>query len=174
MADLSVRTSRLADVSALTGVQLRAWEDSGLPGKPDPAEAERAWERAVLVPPSPRHRVLVALAEDVVTGGAATVPASDPDLRPTTDSEMVMLVVDPAHRRQGHGSRLLSAAAELMRGSGDTLAVAWVPARDDQTRQFLEAAGWAPDGAHRTSGVGDGSDAVRWLRLATDLTEETP
>jgi len=173
MADLSVRGCRLGDVSGLAQVQLRAWEDSGLPGRPDRSQVERAWERAVLAPPSPRHRVLVALAGDVVTGGAATVPAGDPDLHHPTDAEVVLLVVDPAHRRHGHGSRLLAAAVELMRRDGDVLAVAWVPARDDQTRQFLQSAGWGPDGAHRTTAPDDGSDAVRWLRLATDLTEET-
>jgi GNAT superfamily N-acetyltransferase len=172
MADVSVRPARLGDVAAMAEVQLRAWVDSELPGRPDPADAERAWERAVLLPPSPRHRVLVALVGDAVAGAVATVPASDPDLARGTDTEVVMLVVDPTWRGQGHGSRLVAAAVEVMQSTGDRLAVVWVPAHDDRTRQFLESAGWGPDGAHRTTQVDDGSAAVKWLRLATDLTRE--
>jgi GNAT superfamily N-acetyltransferase len=174
MADRSVRAPRLGDVAGLTDVQLRAWRGSGLPGVPDRARAERAWERAVMAPPTARHRVLVAVSGEVVTGVAATVPAADPDLRSATDSEVVLLVVDPAHRRQGHGSRLLAALVELMRRDGDELATAWVPATDDRTRAFLQGAGWAPDGAHRTAEVDDGSPAVRWVRLATSVGEDTP
>jgi GNAT superfamily N-acetyltransferase len=172
MADLSVRPARLGDVAALVDVQLRSWEVSGLPGRPESADAERAWERAVLLPPSPRHRVLVAVAGGEVAGAAATVPASDPDLDRGSVSELTLLVVDPSQRRQGHGSRMLAAAVDGMRSTDDRVAVAWLPAPDDQTRQFLESAGWAPDGAHRTTQVDDGSDPVKWLRLATDLTQE--
>ena len=174
MADVSVRPARLGDVAALTTVQLLAWQDSGLPGLPEAADVERAWERAVLVPPSVRHRVLVALDGKVVVGAAATAPATDPDLDPVADSEVVLLAVRPETRRHGHGSRLLMAAVDLMRASGDVTAVLWVPARDDSTRQFLEASGWGPDGAHRTTAVddADGFDPVRWLRLATDLRED--
>jgi GNAT superfamily N-acetyltransferase len=170
MADVSVRPARLGDVAGLTTAQLDAWESSGLPGQPDQVEAERAWERAVLVPPSPRHRVLVALDGDDVVGAAASVPAADPDLSPTTDTEVVLLVVAPRLRGRGHGSRLLMASVEAMRSCGETLAVAWVPARDDETRRFLVGAGWAPDGAHREAQV-DESPPVRWLRLATVLRE---
>jgi GNAT superfamily N-acetyltransferase len=171
MSDVSVRPARLGDVAPLTAVQLRSWESSSLPGTPDPSDVERAWERATLLPPSPRHRLLVALDGDDVVGAVATVPAPDPDLDAASDSELVLLAVDPGRRRRGHGSRMLAAAVDLMRSSGDTLAVVWVPARDDATRQFLESTGWAPDGAHRTTSVDDDTAPVRWLRLATDLRE---
>lgn len=176
MADVSVRPARLADVTGIVTAQLRAWGSSGLPGRPDQAHAERAWERAVLLPPTPRHRVLVALDGADVVGAAASVPAADPDLTPTTDTELVLLVVDPGARRRGHGSRLLMASVDAMRGAGETLAVAWVPARDDEMRQFLVGAGWAADGAHRETAVDEGEESppVRWLRLATDLGEDVP
>lgn len=168
MADVSVRPARLPDVPALTAVQLTAWADSGLTGLPDAATVERAWERAVLLPPTPRHRLLVAVAGDVVVGALAVTPAGDPDLDPATASEVVLLAVDARRRGQGHGSRLLAAGIDGMRDAGDVVAVAWLPARDDATRRFLAGAGWVPDGAHRTAGVGD-EPPVRWLRLATDL-----
>jgi len=168
MSDVSVRPARLADVPALTAVQLRVWADSELPGVPDAATAERAWERAAILPPSPRHRLLVALAQDRVVGVLAAVPATDPDLDPATTSEVVLLAVDPGSRHQGHGSRLLAAAVDLMRRTGDVAAVTWLPAQDDATRAFVVGAGWAPDGAHRSAGVDD-EPPVRWLRLATDL-----
>ena len=41
---------------------------------------------------------------------------------------------------------------------------------DDATRAFLTAAGWAPDGAHRTLDLtGDGSVTLKQVRLHTDL-----
>lgn len=182
MADVSVRPPRLPDVPALVRVQLRAWTASGLPGVPDPADARRAWERAVMLPPSPRHRLLVALAGDDVVGAAATVPAADPDLSGGDTAELVLLAVDPDRRTQGHGSRLLTAAVDLMRSAGETVAVAWVPASDDTTRRFLTGAGWAPDGAYRSTSLlgteppaadataAPDPGAVRWLRLATDIS----
>lgn len=175
MADVSVRPATLADIPAVTSVQLAAWKASGLPGVPDPAETKRAWERAVLLPPSPRHRLLVALAGGEVVGVAATVPASDPDLDPAATSELALLAVDPERRTLGHGSRLLAAAVDLMREAGDAVAVAWLPAGDDPTRRFLAGAGWGADGAHRSTSLPDEMTGaadlgpVRWLRLATDL-----
>ena len=182
MADVSVRPARLLDVEAMVAMQLRAWAalPPGVWSLPpldqlDPAAMGRSWERAVLLAPSPRHRLLVALDGDTVVGAVALTPSDDPDVgpldEPTTDGpvdELVLLVVDPAYRRRGHGSRLMTAAADLATTDGTEALVSWLPASDDEARSFLTGAGWAPDGAHRTVEVADRT--VRELRFATHLT----
>ncbi len=186
MADLSVRRGRLVDVSALVEVQRRTWQSlpTGLWAVPDvedldPDAMRRSWERAVLLPPTPRHRLLVALDGDTVVGGAATTPADDPDLSETVaadDSdesladELALLVVDPEHRGSGHGSRLMAAVVDLVRAGGVPTLVTWVPASDDDARTWLVDSGWAPDGAHRTVEL-DGH-VVRELRFATDVRQD--
>jgi len=83
-----------------------------------------------------------------------------------------VLSVDPAHRGRGHGSRLLSAALQTATSAGEQEAVAWIASGDDLLRRFLESAGWAADGAHRTlADDGDGPIAseLRQVRLGTLL-----
>ncbi len=178
VADVSVRAARAEDAAALARVQARAWQHDYRDTLPDAAldgDFTEPWRQAVAEPPSPRHRVLAACAGPDVVGLATLTPAEDPDRDPVTDAELGALVVDPDHRRQGHGSRLLAAAADHLRGDGFTTAVTWVDAGDDARRAFLESAGWAADGAHRSLDLrGDGAVVVRQLRLHTDLREETP
>jgi GNAT superfamily N-acetyltransferase len=181
VADRFVRLARLGDVPSLTQVQQRCWVDApGMPQgtpTPNPAESERAWERAILAPPSPRHQVWVALEGNEIVGLAALAPASDPDLDAQSDSELIVLAVDPAHRRHGHASRLLSATMQSLTDSAGRTATSWINASDDASRRFLETAGWGADGAHRTLTIDDGSaDAgtapLRQIRLGTDLSLE--
>ncbi len=180
MADTSVRPARLVDVDAIAQIQWTSWPTTpGLPesaaAAPELSEITRAWERAVVAPPSPRHTVWSALEGERVVGLVALGPATDPDLDATTTSELLTLVVAPTDRRQGHGSRLLAAAMESLQAQGQHVAVAWLNAQDDQTREFLEAAGWGPDGAFRTlAEQDDDPDAayVRQVRVGTDLSAD--
>ncbi|HVQ19055.1 MAG TPA: GNAT family N-acetyltransferase [Actinomycetes bacterium] len=178
VADVSVRRARLGDVAAMTEVQLQAWRAT--PGVPTGTEVtptaeavSRAWERAVIVPPTERHEVWVALLGDQVVGFAALTPASEPDLDPGSTTEVLLLAIVPEHRRRGHGSRLLAAVMDAVVSAGQTSAITWVVAQDDQSRLFLEGAGWGVDGAHRS--LSDDDDApierrLRQLRMGTDLS----
>ena len=109
--------------------------------------------------------------------GIRNGPASDPDLDASTTVELLLLAVDPDHRRRGHGSRLLAATMQTAMDAGERDAVAWVPSVDDALRTFLEAAGWAADGAYRTLAGASAPDAeeieVRQVRLATALVPAT-
>lgn len=176
-----VRRARLADAEAFATVQHRSWAHGaaqhGLPEPPELDEMVRAWERAITVPPSPRHHSWVAIdrsaAGEVVHGAAATAPSSDPDLDAERCVEVVVLAVDPAARGLGHGSRLVAAAMDAATVDGALEAVAWVGSDDDVTRRFLEAGGWVADGAFRTltddSATRDSVGELRQVRLATSL-----
>jgi len=140
--DATVRPARPADAEAMCAVQLRSWAGLDL----DPTEVTIRWREAVAAPPSPRHRVLVALEGVDVVGFAAFGPALDEDLDPATVAELYILVVDPDRRGAGHGSRLLAASIELLRTEGVITAVSWLRAGETG---FAEQTGWAADGARR-------------------------
>ena len=169
-----VRPAVPLDAASIAGVQIRAWQAGGL--TPDVLTAVGArsvevdWATAVAAPPSPRHRVLVAVADGVVVGFAATAPADDPDSEPSHEGELVALHVDPSHRVAGHGSRLLSASVDGLRDEGCDLASHWVAAADRVTLGFLEGAGWAVDGARRELDLhGDRVTTLAQVRLHTAL-----
>ena len=155
MADVSVRPATPEDAEAVARVQLATWAAAYadvLPAEAlalDPGDVARAWEQALAEPPSPYHRVLVALEGDQVVGLASCEPAPDEDLE-VAAGELAALLVEPRWGRRGHGSRLLAAAVDLWRADGVEHAVTWVFDSDEVVAGFLTSAGWGPDTIGRT------------------------
>jgi len=98
---------------------------------------------------------MVATAAEEVVGFLALAPCVDPDAGPG-EAEVVGWEVRPEYRRQGHGSRLLSAAADHARSVGADTLVIWVAPGDEARRALLVDAGFGPDGAHREVALGEG------------------
>lgn len=175
MADVSVRPARPEDAERVARVQLSTWRTAYrdlLPAQAlDVPEVQAAalWLGAVESPPTPEHRLLVALERAELVGFAASGPASDDDVDAETTVELLTLLVEPRWGRRGHGSRLVAASVEHWRASGFTTAVAWAWERDAATRSFLASSGWEPDGAAR--GLDTGARVERQLRFHTDLRE---
>lgn len=177
VADVSVRPARPEDAAAVATVQAVSWRSSYAEVLPaevleslTPAALTERWDEAIRWAPSPRHRILVACEAGVVVGFASLAPGADPDADANTDADLLELAVDPTHRGGGHGSRLLTAAADTLRGDRFTTARHWINATDDTAREFLTAAGWGPDGATRALDLrGDGEVVVRQVRLHTAL-----
>jgi ribosomal protein S18 acetylase RimI-like enzyme len=178
-ADVSARVAWAEDAPAIAAVQVRAWRSSyagllpeGVLAALDADEITEEWRESLSRPADARLRVLVALERALVTGFVVTGPATDPDCDPVATGEMTDLTVDPHQRGEGHGSRLLQAAADTLVADRFTRAVTWLPANDDRLRAFLTAAGWGPDGAHRTLDLtGDGTTTVKQVRLHTSLVD---
>ena len=151
--------------------------------------AER-WLEAITKPPTSRHRVHVAVtqpsslpgietrslpgftAEAAGTAGAAGAaaelagfaaagPATDADLWPATDAELYELHGLPVLTGQGHGGRLLHAVADTLAEDGFRTAYTWALSADDSRLEFLESAGWAPDGSHGNLDMGEKVPVVR-------------
>ena len=85
------------------------------------------WRAAITEPPSPRHRVLIAIEqaeENYVVGFAASGPADEaalaPEEKPLPDDVAAVtdFLVEPRWGRRGHGSRLLAATVDLWREDG--------------------------------------------------------
>ncbi|HYN96571.1 MAG TPA: GNAT family N-acetyltransferase [Pilimelia sp.] len=178
-----VRPAQPAEAGQIARIQLTTWRTAYRRMLPrrildnlDEGFLERRWLAAIAEPPSPRHRVLVAVEqaeESHLVGFAAAGPADDHAVAPAEpalpDSVVAVtdLLVEPRWGRRGHGSRLLAASVDLWRSDGFASAVAWAYDADVAMRAFLTSAGWEPDGAARALDVDD--LLVNQLRLHTRL-----
>jgi GNAT superfamily N-acetyltransferase len=177
-----VRPARAGDAASLARIQVASWR-TGFTGIVPPAllaeltseEAEQVWRdrwrEAITNPPTSRHRVLAAVdggPSREVAGFASAGPATDADRWPGTDGEVYELRIYPERTGQGHGSRLLHAVADtLIEGGFHTVSI-WALEADTALRRFLEASGWAADGARAELDVGTSVPAVR---LHTAISE---
>jgi GNAT superfamily N-acetyltransferase len=182
-----VRPARPGDADDIARIQLTTWRVAYrrlLPrhalDRLDEPWLREQWQAAIEAPPSPAHRVLVAVEQATdrpphtvgfAAGGPADEAALAPDepALPTDTAAVTDLLVEPRWGRRGHGSRLLAASVDLWREDGFTHAVAWVYDADVAMRKFLGSAGWAPDGASRALDVDD--LLVPQLRLHTALEQ---
>jgi GNAT superfamily N-acetyltransferase len=179
-----VRPARPDDAGEIARIQLATWRVAYRRLLPrhvldqlDEAWVAQRWRAAVEEPPSPAHRVLVAIEQagegpGYRVGFAAAGPADENALAPgestLPDTAAVTdLLVEPRWGRRGHGSRLLAACVAHWRDDGFTTAVAWAYEGDPATQKFLTSAGWEPDGARRALDVDD--LLVPQLRLHTAL-----
>ena len=178
VADASARIARPNDAAAVGRVQAAVWRAAYgevLPQEVvdqfEPASFARIWRDSLKNPPSPRHVLLVACAGEQIVGFVAVGPSTDRDATETS-GEVLALGVHPEARRSGHGSRLLNAAVDTLRGKGFRSMAVWLLARDEQTRAFLTAAGLSPDSAYRDRVIDADGTIVREVRLTTDLARE--
>lgn len=169
MADVSVRPARSDDVDEIARIQLDTWRTAYArflpPAALDAATPEQVraqWAAAVLQPPTPRHRVLVALHDQERVGFVAFGPAEEAET-----AEIATILVEPRWERRGHGSRLLAATVDHLRADGVRRAVVWILDKDIASKEFLTAGGWAPSGTARTLDTGAGE--IREIQMHTDL-----
>ena len=175
LADASVRTARETDAPAVGFVQAVVWREAYAAVVPpdvlatfEPQAFASAWRQSLASPPQGVYRLLAACAGDQVVGFASIGPSQDRDAGAAT-GEVSALGVHPQARRAGHGSRLLNAAVDTLRGAGADTLHAWVLATDEQTRAFLTASGLHPDGAFRDRVVSPDGDTAREVRLVADI-----
>lgn len=157
-ADVSVRPSLPEDAPSLGEIQLAAWRNADLlpAGVLEGADAQvfsRAWNEAIVNPPSAKHRMLTACEGPSVVGFAALAPADE------NTGEIVALEVHPDFLRKGHGSRLLAACTDLLKSTGASHVRTWVISADSERAAFLTAAGLAPLGVRRRLDV-QGTEVV--------------
>ena len=163
---MSVRPARPEDAERIAAVQLSTWRTAYafLPADALDVPLDQAaalWLRAIEVPPTAAHRVLVAMDAAELVGFASSEPADDL-------VELSTLLVEPRWGRRGHGSRLLAATVDHWREDGATTATAWLWEQDAASRAFFSSAGWEPDGA--TRGLDTGTRIEPQLRMHADVS----
>lgn len=183
-----VRPARPSDAAEIARIQLATWRGAYRRMFPahvlanlDEAYLTRGWTEAITAPPSPRHRVLVAVEQgesaSSTVGFAAAGPADEqalaPEEPPLADDVAAVtdILVEPRWGRRGHGSRLLAATVDLWREDTFVSAVAWVYDADKAMQKFLGAAGWEPDGAGRALDVDDMLVPQLRMHVGLDLVE---
>ena len=165
-ADRSVRPAQRGDEAAIAGLQLASWralmgeETLAAQGVSEESLA-RLWGRTLARPRPAGGTTLVALLGARIVGFALAGPDdAAAGCEPETDREgatqVYELVVDEDFRRCGHGSRMLSAIADLTRGQ----LRAWIGDSDEQRQRFFTSAGFAPSGAVRR--LGEGTTQHMW------------
>lgn len=179
-ADASVRRAVPNDAPAVGAVQAAVWTQAYAAHVPDeiiaaftPAAFGTAWRSSLANPPAGIHQLLVALVGPRIVGFVAIGPAQDPDAGPE-QGEITAMGVHPGARGEGHGSRLLNAAVDVLREAGATSVATWVLSDHDDMRRFLTGSGFAADGAHRERVVSPDGRTVREVRLAVGLGPPSP
>ncbi|MEO6472528.1 MAG: GNAT family N-acetyltransferase [Aeromicrobium sp.] len=174
-ADVSARLAWPSDASAIAQIQIAAWRQDYADILPSEVllglkatQFTDSWEASLTKPQDARMRVLVALERATVRGFALVHPSQDPDTDAVVDSEVGEFVIDPLHRRAGHGSRLLQASVDTLVADKFTRGLWWVGADDDILRAFVTGTGWQPDGAHRELESETGT-TLKQVRLHTSL-----
>lgn len=177
-ADLSVRQATPADAAEIARIQGEAWRgpyasllSDDAAASFDLAQATAEWHGSIESPPTPRHRVFVALQAGKPVGFAASTPARDEDLPTDRAGELLALHVLPGHTRQGHGSRLMAAVVDHAHDDGVEQLVCWVFASDDPMRMFLTSCGWDADGSIRDLDAGRLLHQVRLHTFVRDLDD---
>ena len=177
-----MRQARAGDAMSLARVQVASWRCGFAGIVPDALLAELTgdeaesvwrdrWREAITNPPTSRHHVLAAVTDDPareVVGFISAGPATDADRWPGTDGEVYELRVLPERTGQGHGSRLLHAAADTLTQDGFHTVCTWALEADTALRRFLESSGWGTDGARGELDVGQ---SVQIVRLHTTISE---
>lgn len=180
IADASVRLARESDTPAVGLVQSAVWREAyadvvteEVLAAFEPQAFAQTWRDSLQAPPEGIYRLLVACAGEQVVGFAAIGPTQDPDAGLAT-GELLALGVHPQARRSGHGSRLLNAAVDTLRGAGAETMHCWLLGSDETTRAFFQASGLGPDGAFRDRVVGPDGSTAREVRMLAVLTEPEP
>ncbi|UUZ43804.1 GNAT family N-acetyltransferase [Janibacter limosus] len=177
-ADASVRSATVNDAPAVGQTRALVWQeayDGIVPPQVhaafDPQTFAAGWRDSLRTPPEGVHRLLVACAGDAVIGFVAIGPSRDPDAGQTT-GEITALGVHPMHRQQGHGSRPVNAAVDILREAGAEHVAIWCLVEHEALRAFLTASGLTPDGAFRDRVISPEEDTAREVRLVATLVEE--
>lgn len=172
MSDAAVRTARATDATAIGEIQADVWRSAYVEVVPPellahflPERFADVWRGALQSPPSPLHRVLIATEGERPVGFAALVPLDE-----AGTAQLAELDVRPADRGRGHGSRLLNASIDTLAANDVRAVEVWPLAADEPLREFLQRAGFAPDGAWRDREVA--GDTAREVRLVANIDSE--
>jgi ribosomal protein S18 acetylase RimI-like enzyme len=164
----TLRPALPRDLESLAALHVETWQAAyrGLIPEPLLAKVDLEHGRRRLVSRLGQDPPRVLLVED--QGAALGFCRFGPAKGESEIAEVFALNVAPAHWRGGHGRRLLDGAHQRLAAEGFREAWLWVLEGNQRAREFYEAIGWAPDGAHRVEGEAEGA-ALAELRYRVGL-----
>lgn len=142
---LESRLARLDDAPGIAQLQLRSWEHRGITVDEirDTPDVTHQWELAITTRQSEGRVIVVESNAHVVGFGAIAIVQSG------EFSELVALEVHPTHRRQGVGSRLINAVADIATRMNTPAIRAWIEDSEIEAQALLRETGWDITGATR-------------------------
>lgn len=164
MDKLIIRKARETDAPAAAGILIRSWSAAYAGLLPQTvieqknAKRSEQWKRIL----AQEHSVYLALENEAPIGLVTVLTCGDED-RPGA-GEIGAIYLDPAAWRRGAGRALLAYGEALLKEQGFRAIVLWVLESNARARRFYEACGYAPDGARKESGYGEGIDLVRYAK----------
>lgn len=162
-ADVSVRPALASDAREIAALQIESWKATlGDDIAPEVFDAfdvdamEQQWSTSITATPGAGYGVLTALSGHQIVGYVAVAPGT-----------IVSLEVSPLHQREGHGSRLLTAAVDQLQRISASEFTVWIPQHAQAKKDFFASAGLAPDGRVRQLQVTPDSSVTeeRWSAL---------
>ncbi|WP_435299839.1 GNAT family N-acetyltransferase [Timonella sp. A28] len=159
-ADVSVRPAIAQDAPHIARIQNESWTATlphifgpESPLAVDVESVQQQWLDAIVRPPSAEYGLFTALSGGDIVGFCAVAPQT-----------IIALEVTAAHQKQGHGSRLLTAAVDTLQRNGATQVTVWIPETAAAKQAFYASAGLAQDGRVRQLNVDSDTTLVeeRW------------
>jgi GNAT superfamily N-acetyltransferase len=152
-----IRPAALPDAQEIAEVHIRAWQwayrglidDDYLDHLSDNLDQRIASYQAQFPKLPPQNRWWVAEQDGHIVGFAMTGLSRDPDVPPLT-AEVFAIYLNQQVVGKGVGRALFARAVDELRNQGYAQVVLWVLESNTRARKFYEAAGWTPDGAHKT------------------------
>lgn len=162
-ADVSVRPAIVSDAQDIARIQLASWHQAlstalgpEVLDSLDKEQVAQQWNATIDTAPGPGFQVFTALSAQQIVGFCAVSP-----------SHIVALEVDPLFQREGHGSRLLSAAVDRLQRDGSEEVSTWIPAVAEAKQRFFESAGFGESQRVRQLKVSEERELAehRWSAL---------
>jgi L-amino acid N-acyltransferase YncA len=167
----TIRRPVLGDADRLGYVHVEAWRWAYRGQMPDdlldslrPESRAKAWQAWLSGKSYTDFQAWVAEVDGDIIGYAASSEATDDDA-PDGTVELLMIYLLKSQLGTGIGHALITAAEEHWRETGYDLAMLWVLATNDRTRDFYERHGWKTDGAKRMQDFGEVErEVVRYVK----------
>lgn len=159
-ADVSVRPAIPTDAIAMATIQIASWRQTlGETLRAETLDSldkdgmTEQWSAAISAPPGQGFAMFTALSAQQIVGFCAVGPQA-----------IVALEVDPLYQREGHGSRLLSAAVDQLKRDGATDVTTWIPKDAAAKQAFFASAGFGEAGRVRHLATGPDRELIeeRW------------
>jgi GNAT superfamily N-acetyltransferase len=151
-----VREADVSDAAAVALVHVRSWQAAyrGLIPQDyldalDPQLRREQWQGWLSAANRITETLVAEHPTDGVVGFVTYCASRDEDAAPDV-GEVAGLYVLASHWGTGTGRLLIGEAMRRLARTGKTAATLWVLATNERARRFYEAAGWHPDGQHKT------------------------